>query len=68
MIGGMVIGSLSSVFIMKLFHPFVSNSRRIVNDLKNKGAPYTWSRFFSDTSESIVNVYSPVSKPESAIV
>ncbi|KNB44530.1 putative lipid phosphatase [Blastocystis sp. subtype 4] len=67
-IGGMVIGSLSSVFIMKLFHPFVSNSRRIVNDLKNKGAPYTWSRFFSDTSESIVNVYSPVSKPESAIV
>lgn len=64
----MVIGSLSSVFIMKLFHPFASHSRRIVNDIKNKGAPFTWSHFFSDTSESIVNVYTPVPKPESAIV
>lgn len=64
----MVIGTLSSIFIMKLFRPSNTNTRRIVNDIKNKGSSFTWSHFFSDISESIINVYSPVSKPESAIV
>lgn len=57
-------GVLSSYFVVKLFHPSTRMMKRVVADKSKLG----FSHYFSDITESIINVYSPVSKPESAIV
>lgn len=60
----MVFGVLSSHFVVRLFHPSTRMIKRVVTDKSKLG----FSHYFSDVTESIINVYSPVSKPESAIV
>ena len=59
-------GALNSIFTFKLFYPSSVNIKQLSADSMKK--PGLVSRIFADTDENIINVYSPVMKPESAIV
>ena len=59
-------GALNSFFTFKLLFP--SHTGGKVNSSESKGKRGKISHLFADVDETIINVYSPVSKPESAIV
>lgn len=67
MIGGVVFGTLSAVLVSLMFSPSYS-VKTVVNEGRGKHTPMTWSMYFSDVAETIINVYTPVSKPLSVTV
>ena len=69
MIGCIVFGTLASVLVSLVFYPCFSTTKRIVDTrTKGKNTSFLCSMFYDDVAESLINVYTPVSKPESVIV
>lgn len=69
MIGGIVFGTLASLLVSLVFYPCFTTTKRVTDTrTKGKNAYSLCSMFYDDVMESLINVYTPVSKPESVIV